>query len=379
MKKRLPWLDLLRGAAALLVVLEHLRAFLFPTYTSLQGPGVFLKGLYFLTGLGHQAVLVFFVLSGFLVGGSVLRSLDQGNWSWDDYLLNRLCRLWVVLLPALLLTMFLDAWGRSLQPSGYAGIFRDLYHSGPVQGAPSGYTPLVFFGNLLFLQTILVPCFGTDSPLWSLANEFWYYLLFPLLVRVFFPGPLTPRIGSLAAGGLLLWFLPGEFLSGFAIWIMGAMTFRAVAAKRKSRFLGIGGFLLALMLAGGVLIWSRWTVFPWADLLLGASLLPLIGTLSLLEDGSRWLIVIASGLSSISYTLYLVHFPFLALIFFTLFKGRQIIPNTSGVLCYVAILTLVCLFSSVVWWCFERNTALIKDRVKGFLLGSKRWSVSPDR
>ena len=38
-----------------------------------------------------------------------------------------------------------------------------------------------FWGNLVFLQTILVPTYGTNALLWSLANEFWYYMLFPLL------------------------------------------------------------------------------------------------------------------------------------------------------------------------------------------------------
>jgi peptidoglycan/LPS O-acetylase OafA/YrhL len=42
------------------------------------------------------------------------------------------------------------------------------------------YTATTFVGNLAFLQTIAVPIFGTNGPMWSLANEFWYYLIFPL-------------------------------------------------------------------------------------------------------------------------------------------------------------------------------------------------------
>jgi len=49
--------------------------------------------------------------------------------------------------------------------------------------------------NVFFLQTITVPVYGSNSPLWSLANEFWYYLLFPLLL-------LAPQRGWLK-GGLL--------------------------------------------------------------------------------------------------------------------------------------------------------------------------------
>jgi len=35
--------------------------------------------------------------------------------------------------------------------------------------------------NLGFVQTVSVPVYGTNGPLWSLANEFWYYVMFSLI------------------------------------------------------------------------------------------------------------------------------------------------------------------------------------------------------
>ncbi len=90
LKYRLVHLDCLRGMGALLVCEEHLRAFLFVPYARLESPGVVQKGFYFLTGLGHQSVMIFFVLSGFLVGGSVVVAMRKGNWTWNGYLLRRL-------------------------------------------------------------------------------------------------------------------------------------------------------------------------------------------------------------------------------------------------------------------------------------------------
>ena len=78
LKHRLVHLDCLRGVAALLVCLEHLRAFLFVPFAQLKSLGVFTKGFYLVTGLGHQAVMIFFVLSGFLVGGSVITAFQPG-------------------------------------------------------------------------------------------------------------------------------------------------------------------------------------------------------------------------------------------------------------------------------------------------------------
>ena len=90
------------------------------------------KTFYFLTGLGHQAVMVFFVLSGFLVGGHVYTAVAEGRWSWPDYLIKRLTRLWIVLLPALVLTAIWDRIGITVTDSSmYFGYLADYYHSSP--------------------------------------------------------------------------------------------------------------------------------------------------------------------------------------------------------------------------------------------------------
>jgi len=96
-------LDALRGFAAFSVLLNHLRDALFVDYQAVARHNPFTSAAYLLSGLGRQWVIVFFVLSGYLVGGSVLRSVGSGKWSWRSYLLARLSRLYVVLLHALLL------------------------------------------------------------------------------------------------------------------------------------------------------------------------------------------------------------------------------------------------------------------------------------
>src|SRR5580704_2592561 len=104
-------LDALRGFAAFSVLLNHLRDALFVDYESIARHNPLTSAAYLVSGLGRQSVIVFFVLSGYLVGGSVLRSAANGSWSWRAYLLARLSRLYVVLLPALLLGGALDWLG----------------------------------------------------------------------------------------------------------------------------------------------------------------------------------------------------------------------------------------------------------------------------
>ena len=114
-------LDYIRAFAAFLVMIGHLRALFFVPYAEVKHSNVLIKFAYFLTGFGHQAVIVFFVLSGFFISSSIFRMYQQNRWSWKDYLAQRLVRLWIVLIPALVLTTIWDWSG--IHFFGQIGIF----------------------------------------------------------------------------------------------------------------------------------------------------------------------------------------------------------------------------------------------------------------
>lgn len=63
----------MRCIAAFLVVSMHLRAALFVDWQQSESRGMAARLFYSVTSLGSEAVVVFFVLSGFLVGGSLLK------------------------------------------------------------------------------------------------------------------------------------------------------------------------------------------------------------------------------------------------------------------------------------------------------------------
>ena len=161
-------LDALRGFAAFSVFLSHWRDAFFADYADLGHHNPLLAAAYLISGLGHEWVIVFFVLSGYLVGGSVLRSVGAGRWSWLGYVTARLTRLYVVLLPALLLGGALDwagmRWlGAEALYGGHSGMWSlsfDVYST-------SNWSALA--GNLFFLQTIhlpggfLIPVFGIQQ------------------------------------------------------------------------------------------------------------------------------------------------------------------------------------------------------------------------
>ncbi len=176
------YLDIIRSLAAMAVMFGHCRAFYFVDYAHVAPSmsTVPVKTIYFLTGFGHQAVMVFFVLSGLFISSSVLRNVERSTWNWRNYVIDRGVRLYLVLVPGLLLGALWDLVGvRFFNDSGI--------YSAPLvafgSGAPAEQLNVSsFFGSLFFLQTRFTTVLGSNRPLWSLFNEFWYYVLFPVLI-----------------------------------------------------------------------------------------------------------------------------------------------------------------------------------------------------
>ena len=133
---------------------------MFVSFSELESSTLFDKVFYFLTGFGHQAVIVFFVLSGFFVGGSILKNPQR--FSFMHYLIARLSRLWVVLIPMLALTYLIDYIISMNLPELLQGEHLSALNSGP--GEEYSTSGITFLANVLFLQTIYTPCLLYTSP-----------------------------------------------------------------------------------------------------------------------------------------------------------------------------------------------------------------------
>lgn len=211
---------MMRGVAALTVFLGHVRALMFVDYPYLNHRGPIEAVLYAAAGLGHPAVIVFFVLSGFFVGGSVIGRSRSGTFQIKPYATARLGRLYSALVPALVLGAALDFIGTHY-------VRGPVYTPGYAYVVPytlkTSLTPAVFLGNLEFLQTITVPELGTNGPLWSLANEFWYYVAFPCAM-IAISGKFKPfhRILAASLGVAVFVLVRGPILSLFGVWLVGA-------------------------------------------------------------------------------------------------------------------------------------------------------------
>ena len=333
---------------------------------------------YFVSGLGHQAVMVFFVLSGFFVGGSVLRSRQA--FGWRSYSVARLSRLWTVLLPALVFTALADyaigvIWPEVFVGDGY--FFR--WASGPREEYYSA-DALTFLGNLFFLQTVEATVFGSNGPLWSLANEFWYYVIFPLIIAVAYPRfrPASILYG-LAAIGLLLW-LPRNLILDGLIWLFGAIVYcvrdRASFRNKLSQVLASvtsGGLFAASLVNSKYDLVSR--VMPVdSDLLVGIAFAVFAWQLiAVRSPNTQWLRVFVRWLSDISYTLYLFHFPVTIAVGAYLAGAEPLQPTVGNLFFYSLLMLVILLLSHVAWFAFERNT----NWVRGWMKSAVGLSAKP--
>lgn len=349
----------MRGLSALLVMVGHLRSVLFLPYNKLKAPDHIDRVIYFITGYGHQCVMIFFVLSGYFVGGPFITNYHTStlNSLLTKYTVNRLTRLWVVLVPALVLTLTLDFIGvrLSLIPTIYSDPnFFPYIH------LTNDSKIITLIGNLLFLQTTLVPTFGSDAPLWSLANEFWYYLLFPIMYLIInLPGQkIVTKLWLAFLATIILLFLiifNSGLLIYFLIWLVGVVVYYFQSKLNMSRpvlVLSIVQFLITMLLL-------RTIESTYGDFLLGIS--SGIFLFAILKIDLHPLLNTSSQfLSKISYTLYATHLPIIIFIKAVIIQNT-ILDNSILSYCVFIVLTSFIIFLCyILYFLFERNTNSIR-------------------
>lgn len=199
------YLDLVRFLAALLVVFTHLiQHSLLPAYL-----------VEYVPDLGREAVMIFFVLSGYVIAYST----DKKNYQLQQYIVARASRLYSVALPILLLAFGLDSIAIQFNPENYHHLYQ--YERFFI------YIPL----HLAFLGEVwtLAERPFTVPPYWSLSFEAWYYVAFACVI--YYRGWRRMILVSFVAliVGYQHWIL-------FPIWASGVVLYKCKDRYRLSRF-----------------------------------------------------------------------------------------------------------------------------------------------
>jgi peptidoglycan/LPS O-acetylase OafA/YrhL len=311
------FLDGLRGLAALFVVLHH-------AYREILPAGVIRLpfGLPNLLETGHQAVAIFIVLSGFCLGLPLARDPKRRlAGGFRGYVGRRARRI----LPPYYAALAFGLLVATLVP-GMAQPRGDRWDD-----ALPAQTPGVVASHLLLVHNLRrVWCYRIDPPMWSVATEWQIYLVFPVLLLVWRRfGLATTVLSALAVGhgiGLLAASRGWEGIRALSPWYLGLFSLGLAAAGAVGTAACSTGnkhWIVAALTCFGLAMaalraWPERAEF--SDPLLGAATASLLVACALGQSGTAALVRrvletrTALALGAISYSLYLVHYPILAMV-----------------------------------------------------------------
>jgi len=348
--KHSAWLDWVRGTAALVVFAAHLRTFSFVVYGSLPAEDqTLLNAVWFaVTRFGHDAVVIFFVLSGFLVGGSALDLARSGRFDVSRYATARIARIGIVCVPAVMLGWAVFTYSGETLPLA------------------------TVLGNMVGLQTVAVPVIEVNGPLWSLSYEIWFYVLCGAALSVTSRSlPYVAIPVALVSLYVLTYVLNATYL---IYWLAGAAAFLWRPRRFQAYFLLVATFLMTAGLGLHHVARSTYTTA------MHTALASQVAPVSTIDAVSQWMFVggaallmpflrnlgmprglahVGYGLAAFSYSLYLSHYPVLW------FMGT-FLPQASDVswrsMAEMAFRGAVCLSVALLfYWLFERRTSQLRE------------------
>jgi peptidoglycan/LPS O-acetylase OafA/YrhL len=370
---RIPELDGLRGVAIAMVLLFHY--FLQPIHAPLASILSYVQAV---GRLAWSGVDLFFVLSGFLIGGILLDARDSSNY-FQVFYARRFFR--IVPMYLLLITAVFSL--HSLGVLGISTRFEAMYKD----SLP--WIPYFFFIQNFWMA--FSTTFGVTAltVTWSLAVEEQFYLTLPVLIRTLRSRRLLVSIciGILSAPALrlalhVLW--PGRFLA--SLWLMpcraDALLLGVIAAiavrnpdcwallKENGRIV----MFLLMVLAGGLVVLtvrypSPWGVpmlavgFTWLALFYVFVLIyALLFRKSWLSRCLRWRWL--RWLGGIAYGVYLLH-EFVSLIFFeSIWSTPPAMASVSDLFTAVVALATTLILCRASWLYFEKPLVQLGHRAQ---------------
>ena len=352
---RIESLTSLRFFAALLVLLNHCEFLR-------HSDSILLSNLFhYIFSQGHIAITFFFILSGFIMSLSYSDRINNKEVSYIQFYIARISKLY----PLHLLTFFLAL------PLVVYSVYK------------GSDTLKTLLPNLILIQSF-IPIreyfFSVNAPSWSLSNELFYYLIFPVLIlmknRLLIVIPLIIIIFQIAIELLnlpesqkhyLIYIFPISRLLDFSIGILTYRVFREINDKKiilNSSTMQISSvllffvFLLLVELVIGRFNYYFLYVIPVSILVFSFSLKE--GVLSKLLNNDKLVI-----LGKASFALYLIHHLVLRYMFILNHKVFKLEGVASDYFMMLSTIVISIALSIIIYRLFELKTTEI---MKSFLL-----------
>lgn len=314
---------------------------------------------------GFLGVDMFFVISGYLVGGHIIRMSKQGEFNIKSYMLKRFWRLY----PALAVTIFLSLLFGYLTSTSFeyedhaiSSVLSILALSNIFFWLESGY-----FGGAAHFNYLLHT--------WSLSLEWQYYIfsaVFAVIFSKFFKatGFIFLMLVGFASFLCCLYFSNTHSFSFFnlptRLWefLAGTLAWRLSSLKN----IRIGNTLSLICLIFGV-----FCCFFCVCLMSEANelpniytLVPVLGTFIFLlgvtwtpSEAIKNFFYPLTILGVLSYSIYLIHWPLL--VFYP-------VDSSSNIIGIVFILSMIFILSFCMWFFVERECIKSSGFVRIFIL-----------
>ncbi len=350
---KIPFLDGARGIAALLVLFSHIYLGLFNSYPILSAT---------IIAAGHSGVELFFILSGFLIGGQFWKNIiEMRNFNFQNYFVRRALRV----LPLFYISF-----------AAFFIAYFFLNHREP------NFSIVPFY--LLQLHNFFSDVNIINPPTWTFAVEIHFYLFIALFFYV-----LRNKSVRVHLIGILLLFVCVAMYRYYAFEkVFNGGDYRNLVyansfARMDHFFMGVllaflyfkadcidslkkwgGGILALLSFVLGIIIHSVLIYFEYSyrNIISSDSIyfsVNIVGPLTALA----WSFIVLSGIlqfkpltsvlslrplryfGDISYSLYLLHLPIFSYLFKPLFVEFVSTNMFFCAICFIPIIIGICALS----------------------------------
>jgi len=369
------YLDALRGGASLLVVFGHASSVFIPNSPVNK------------IHVGDFAVLIFFILSGFLISFSLFSKISKSKYPFSFFFADRFSRIFVPYVPVIFAVAIFDHF--IINALHEINIYGQIKW---VDNIEPRHTWWHFIGNVLMLQDyplfqilrvtgfsdeFFIRPYGSAAPFWTVSIEWWLYVCFGMGVWILYQ-PTDWKLWKikLFCGGAFLIssvtvfynFVAGSAQCLSMVWGLGACFGWLLANNRfpksisKNIFLSIFVFSSVCMVVR-VLAMRIDNIEKLMELQFATFLMAAIFSLFFLLDKKEVESPIFGGsikwLANYSYSMYLTHNTVLIFTHVFIFSGKP-----SGWIGMFVSIILSNIVAIGFWWCFERHYTKVSAYLK---------------
>lgn len=343
-------LDTLRGLAAVIVVICHCSQLFINQH---------LPEYYrFFAVLAQSCVMLFFVLSGFLITKSITGNIARnGALDLKDYAVKRFARIYPPLVFSFIIVAVLTILSHQffISTDGSLSTANGWVNKYGFNVSLFNYIPSAIMSN--GFVGAMSP--ASNAPLWSLSIEVWYYVIAGLILS----GRKELIVVGLAVVYIGISTNPPFFYYSI-VWVLGATLCLMHDGVIKVSRLVTSLTLLFSVIYAIYRLFVIYNSFTNSNLtLLNVAfglLMAVVLQKTVIERDLR--ISILSSMASFSYTLYIIHFPILLFVFGCSQKYNQ--ENLNNALIISAVGFSVSMVISFISARFVENTKLFTSMIK---------------